>query len=172
MTRSLWFALGLFLAVTGGAMALELRSAAFAEGGSIPSQYTCDGKNVSPPLAWSGIPPAAKSLALVCDDPDAPVGVWVHWVVYGLPSSTAALPEGVPARDEIGGGGRQGKNDFRKIGYGGPCPPSGTHRYVFTLSALDSKLDLPAGATKQDLLAAMRGHVLAETKLIGKYSRR
>lgn len=153
-------------------MALELRSAAFAEGGSIPSQYTCDGKNVSPPLAWSGIPPAAKSLALVCDDPDAPAGVWVHWVVYGLPPSTSALPEGVPARDEIGGGGRQGKNDFRKIGYGGPCPPSGTHRYVFTLSALDSKLDLPAGATKQDLLAAIRGHVLAETKLIGKYSRR
>src|SRR2546430_2792208 len=93
---SLRFALGLFLAVTGGAMALELRSAAFAEGGSIPSQYTCDGKNVSPPLSWSGIPPAAKSLALICDDPDAPAGVWVHWVVYGLFPSISALPEGVP----------------------------------------------------------------------------
>ena len=93
-------------------------------------------------------------------------------MVYGLFPSISALPEGVPARDEIGGGGRQGKNDFRKIGYGGPCPPSGTHRYVFTLSALDSKLDHPAGATKQDLLAAMRGHVLAEAKLTGKYSRR
>jgi Raf kinase inhibitor-like YbhB/YbcL family protein len=172
MTRSLRFALGLFLAVTGGAMALEVRSPAFADGGSIPSQFTCDGKNVSPPLSWTGIPPAAKSLALVCDDPDAPAGVWVHWVVYDLPPSTSALPEGVPARDEIGGGGRQGKNDFRKIGYGGPCPPSGTHRYVFALYALDSKLDLAAGATKQDLLEAIRGHVLAEAKLTGKYSRR
>jgi hypothetical protein len=172
MTRALRFAAGLFLTVTGGAMALELRSAAFPEGGSIPSQYTCDGKNVSPPLSWSGTPTAAKSLALICDDPDAPAGVWVHWVLYDLPPSTSALPEGVPARDEIREGGRQGKNDFRKIGYGGPCPPSGTHRYVFTLYALDSKLDLAAGATKQDLLAAMRGHVIAEGKLTGKYSRR
>jgi len=153
-------------------MALEVRSSAFSEGGSIPSQYTCDGKDVSPPLSWSGIPAAAKSLALICDDPDAPAGVWVHWVLYDLPPSTSTLPEAVPARAEVAGVGRQGKNDFRKVGYGGPCPPSGTHRYVFTLYALDSKLDLAAGATKQDLLAAMRGHVVAESKLTGKYSRR
>ncbi|HEU5250307.1 MAG TPA: YbhB/YbcL family Raf kinase inhibitor-like protein [Thermoanaerobaculia bacterium] len=138
----------------------------------IPSQYTCDGRNVSPPLSWSGVPADAKNLALICDDPDAPAGVWVHWVVYDLPASAKGLPEAVPLRDEISGGGRQGKNDFRKTGYGGPCPPGGTHRYVFTLSALDRPVGLPAGATKAQLLSAMRGHVLAEGKLTGKYSRR
>lgn len=153
-------------------MALEIKSSAFSESGSIPSQYTCDGKDVSPPLSWSGMPAGTKSLALICDDPDAPAGVWVHWVIYDLPPSSAGLPEGVPPREEVAAGGRQGKNDFRKIGYGGPCPPSGTHRYVFTLSALDRELGLPAGATKAQLLSAMRGHVLAEGKFTGKYSRR
>ena len=153
-------------------MALELRSSAFSEGDRIPSKYTCDGKDTSPPLSWTGIPAGGKSLALTCDDPDAPRGLWVHWVAFDLPPSAAGLPEGVPATSEISGGGRQGKNDFGKIGYGGPCPPSGTHRYVFTLYALDSTLGLPAGATRQDLLAAMRNRALGEATLTGTYSRR
>jgi len=153
-------------------MALELSSAAFSEGGSIPAQYTCDGRDISPPLAWRGIPRGTKSLALVCDDPDAPRGTWVHWVVFNLPPTATGLPEGVPPRNDVPGGGLQGSNDFRKIGYGGPCPPGGTHRYVFTLYALDSGVKLPAGAAKTDLLAAIAGHVLAEGKLTGKYSRR
>lgn len=153
-------------------MALEVVSAAFSEGGSIPAQYTCDGRDISPPLAWTGIPRGAKSLALVCDDPDAPRGTWVHWVVFNLPPSATGLPEGVPPRNDVPGGGLQGSNDFRKVGYGGPCPPGGTHRYVFTLYALDSNVKLRAGAAKADLLAAIAGHVLAEGKLIGKYSRR
>jgi hypothetical protein len=152
-------------------MALQVKSSAFSEGDSIPAQYTCDGKDVSPPLSWSGIPAGTKSLALVCDDPDAPSGVWVHWVAYNIPGSTSGLPEAVPTRDEIAGGGLQGKNDFRKTGYGGPCPPGGTHRYVFTVYALDSDVTLAAGATKGELVAAMQGHVLAEGKLTGKYSR-
>jgi Raf kinase inhibitor-like YbhB/YbcL family protein len=153
-------------------MAIEIKSPAFSEGGAIPGKYTCDGKDVSPPLSWSGAPAGAKSLALICDDPDAPSGDWVHWVVFDLPSSSTGLPEGVPTRDEIAGGGRQGRNDFRKTGYGGPCPPGGTHRYVFTLFALDRELGLGAGATKAQLSAAMKGHVLAEGRLTGKYSRR
>ena len=153
-------------------MALDLRSPAFSEGSRIPSKYTCDGKDASPPLSWTGIPAGGKSLALTCDDPDAPAGLWVHWVVFDLPPSMTGVPEGVPPTTEIPGGGRQGKNDFRKIGYGGPCPPGGTHRYVFTLYALDSTLGLPAGATRQDLLAAMRDHALGEATLTGTYSRR
>lgn len=153
-------------------MALELRSPEFSEGSRIPSKYTCDGKDASPPLSWTGIPAGGKSLALTCDDPDAPAGLWVHWVVFDLPPTATGLPEGVPATPEISGGGRQGKNDFRKIGYGGPCPPGGTHRYVFTLYALDSTLGLAAGATRQDLLAAMRDHALGEATLTGTYSRR
>lgn len=176
MKRRLSIVVGLFLFVArpiaGGPMTLQVTSSAFSEGSSIPTQYTCDGKDVSPPLSWTGLPAATKSVALVCDDPDAPAGVWVHWVVYNLPLSSSGLPEGVPPRDEITGGGLQGKNDFRKTGYGGPCPPGGTHRYVFTLYALDSDVKLPAGATKAQLLGAIRGHVLAEGKLTGKYSRR
>ena len=153
-------------------MALDLRSPAFSEGSRIPSKYTCDGKDASPPLSWTGIPAGGKSLALTCDDPDAPAGLWVHWVVFDLPPSATGLPEGVAATPEISGGGRQGKNDFRKIGYGGPCPPSGTHRYVFTLYAVDRTLGLPAGATRQDLLAAIKNHTLGEATLTGTYSRR
>ena len=153
-------------------MALELRSSAFSDGSRIPSKHTCDGEDASPPLSWTGIPAGGKSLALTCVDPDAPAGLWVHWVVFDLPPSTTGLPKGVPATPEISGGGRQGINDFRKIGYGGPCPPSGTHRYVFTLYALDSTLGLPGGATRQDLLAAMRNRALGEATLTGTYSRR
>ena len=153
-------------------MPLTIRSPVFHEGGSIPARYTCDGEDVSPPLEWSGVPKGTNTSALTCDDPDAPSGLWVHWVVFDLPPSVTGLPEGVPPTPEISGGGRQGKNDFRKIGYGGPCPPSGTHRYVFTLYALDSPSGLPAGATRQDLLAAAKNHVLGQATLTGTYSRR
>lgn len=153
-------------------MTLELRSPAFAEGGRIPPKHTCDGKDVSPTLSWTGLPAGAKSLALTCDDPDAPSGLWVHWVVFDLPPSATGLPEAVPATPEMPEGGRQGKNDFRKIGYGGPCPPRGTHRYVFTLYAVDRMLGLPAGAARPDLLAALRNHTLGEATLTGTYSRR
>lgn len=153
-------------------MPLEIVSSAFPEGGSISSLYTCDGRDVSPPLSWTGIPAGVKSLALVCDDPDAPAGVWVHWVVFNLPPSATGLPEAVPPRNVVEGGGLQGTNDFHKIGYGGPCPPSGTHRYVFKLYALDAEVPLAAGATKAELVAAMKGLVRAEAALTGRYSRR
>jgi Raf kinase inhibitor-like YbhB/YbcL family protein len=152
-------------------MAMRVQSPAFAEGSRIPRSYTCDGKDVSPPLSWSGVPEGAKSLALICDDPDAPGKTWVHWVLFNLPPATRELPEGVPARASVSGGGVQGANDFRKLGYGGPCPPGGTHRYVFKLYALDLLLDLAAGATKAELEDAIEGHVLGQATLTGKYSR-
>ncbi len=152
-------------------MTIKLTSTAFDEGGMIPSQYTCDGQNVSPPLAWSDLPEGTKTLALICDDPDAPRGTWVHWVVYQIPASERGLPENLPARETLDGGARQGTNDFKKPGYGGPCPPSGTHRYFFKLYALDASLDLASGATKDQLLKATEGHVLAHGQLIGRYAR-
>jgi hypothetical protein len=150
---------------------IRLMSTAFQEGGMIPAQYTCAGANVSPPLAWGDVPAETKTLVLVADDPDAPRGTWVHWVVYNLPAATKELPENVPAQEAINGGGRQGKNDFGQVGYGGPCPPGGTHRYYFKLYALNAELNLPAGATKQDLLKAMYGHILDEGQLMGRYKR-
>ena len=154
-------------------MKMTLTSSAFAEGASIPSKYTADGEDVSPPLKWANVPAGAKSLALICDDPDAPVGTWVHWVLYGLPADTAELPEAVPATKTIAGGARQGTNDFKRIGYGGPAPPKGApHRYHFKLYALDAELDLDPGATKQALLRAMEGHVLAQGQLMGTYQRK
>jgi Raf kinase inhibitor-like YbhB/YbcL family protein len=158
------------LVVKGVPVAIPIESSAFSEGGPIPRPYTCDGKDTSPPLSWSGVPEGAKSLALICDDPDASK-TFVHWVVFDLPPGTRKLPEGIPPRDEISGGGKQGTNDFRKLGYGGPCPPGGTHRYFFKLYALDTEVKLAAGATKADLERAMKGHVLAEGALMGKYSR-
>ncbi len=156
---------------TSGAdkMSIKLTSEVFPAGGLIPAQYTCAGPNLSPPLAWTDVPAAAKSLALIADDPDAPRGTWVHWVVYNLPPATKELPAGVPAQATIMGGGRQGQNDFGQIGYGGPCPPSGTHRYYFKLYALNTQLNLPAGASKQDLLKAMYGHILDEGQLLGRF---
>lgn len=158
---------------TNGAdkMTIKLTSGAFQAGGLIPAQYTCVGQKGSPPLAWTDVPAAAKSLALIVDDPDAPRGTWVHWVVYDLPSATKELPAGVPAQETLAGGGRQGKNDFGQVGYGGPCPPSGTHRYYFKLYALNAELNLPAGATKQDLLKAMYGHILDEGQLVGRFGK-
>ena len=152
-------------------MAIKIASSAFEEGGMIPSQYTCDGSDVSPPLAWSGVPEGAKSLAIISDDPDAPMGTWVHWVIFNIPPDTAELPENVPPGPELPSGARQGETDFGRIEYGGPCPPGGTHRYFFRIYALDVMLDLEAGATKTELLDAMEGHILDEGELMGKYQR-
>jgi Raf kinase inhibitor-like YbhB/YbcL family protein len=152
-------------------MEIRLTSAAFTEGGMIPRQYTCDGKNVSPPLAWSGLPATAKTLVLISDDPDAPVGTWVHWVLFNLPASAKDLPEHVPPLKTLPNAAKQGTNDFGRIGYGGPCPPGGPHRYFFKLDALDTELKLEAGVTKAQVLKAMEGHVLAEGQLMGRYKR-
>lgn len=154
-------------------MTIQVTSSAFKDEGSIPAKYTCDGQNVSPPLKWNSIPKATKSIALIADDPDAPRGTWVHWVVYGLPPSLRELPENVPAAESVlGNGGRQGTTDFGKIGYGGPCPPNGTHRYFFKVYALDTDPHLNPGLTKAQLLKAMEGHVLGEGQLMGKYTRK
>ncbi len=149
---------------------MEIKSSAFQEGGMIPKQYTCDGQNVSPPLEWSGVPQEARSLVLIADDPDAPDGTFTHWVVFNMPATTKSLSENV-ARGTIEGAGRQGKNDFSKNGYGGPCPPSGTHRYFFKLYALNANLALDDGATKSQVEAAMDGHILAQGELMGKYQK-
>ena len=152
-------------------MAIRLTSTAFNEGEMIPAKYTCDGANVSPPLSWSGAPEKTKSLALIADDPDAPGKTWVHWVVYDLPASADSLPENVAKQETISSGGKQGTTDFKKIGYGGPCPPSGTHRYFFKIYALDDETELKPGATKDELLKAMEGHTVAQGQLMGKYKR-
>jgi hypothetical protein len=154
------------------AMKIELTSPAFTERKPIPEKYTCDGADVSPPLHWTGVPQGTKSLALIADDPDAPMGIWVHWVLFGLSPQTKELPENVEKSQHVLGGARQGLNDFRRLGYGGPCPPPGKpHRYFFKLYAVDQQLDLKPGASKQDLLRAMEGHILAEGQLIGTYQR-
>ena len=150
---------------------IKLTSAAFKDGESIPRAYTCDGVNISPPLEWSGVPKTAKTLAIVCEDPDAPAGTWVHWVLYNLPADNIGLVENLPATETLKAGGFQGKNDFGKIGYGGPCPPSGTHRYFFKIYALDSELPLKAGATKAEVMKAMEGHILLQGQLMGTYRR-
>lgn len=152
-------------------MELKVSSTAFSEGGMIPSQYTCDGADKSPPLAWSKGPEGTKSYALISDDPDAPVGTWVHWVMYNVPLSVTSLSENVPKKAKLDDGSLQGTNDFRKHGYGGPCPPGGTHRYYFKIYALDAKLSPDAGLTKKQLLKAMEGHILAQGQLMGRYSR-
>lgn len=150
---------------------MKITSAAFNEGEMIPRKYTCDGQDISPPLTWSEIPEGTKSLALISDDPDAPMGTWVHWVYYDIPADRTELPENVSPDEKPAPGGTQGMTDFGRIGYGGPCPPGGTHRYFFKLYALDTILDLDAGTTKGALLNAMEGHILGETQLMGKYRR-
>jgi Raf kinase inhibitor-like YbhB/YbcL family protein len=152
-------------------MEIKITSPAFQDGGAIPAKYTCDGPNISPPIQWSGSPATTKTFALIVDDPDAPAKIWVHWVVYDLPVSTDHLPENVKPVEKLPGGGTQGTNDFKKIGYGGPCPPSGTHRYFFKLYALDIATALNPGATKDELLKTIAGHVLAQGELVGKYKR-
>jgi len=153
-------------------MALEIKSPAFKEGEFIPEKYTCKGSDISPLLQWSGAPADTKSFALISDDPDAPVGTWVHWVVYDMPADKKGLPEGVPADKRLPDGSKQGITDFGKIGYGGPCPPPGkAHRYFFKLYALDSVLRLDPGASKEELIKAMEGHILAEAQIAGKFKR-
>jgi len=152
-------------------MEIKVKSEAFEEGGMIPKKYTCDGEDASPPLSWTGVPEGTKALALICDDPDAPVGTWVHWVIFNIPPDTTGLSENIPPERVLESGARQGRNDFGNIGYGGPCPPRGTHRYYFKLYALDKKVDLEPGATKDGLLKAMEGHILAEGRLMGRYKR-
>jgi len=165
------FLLTAIMAEGGSKMTLQISSPAFSEGHMIPRQYTCDGADISPALSWSGVPEGTRSLALVCDDPDAPMGTWVHWVLFNIDPGQSGLPEQVPSEAEVLGGARHGTNDFRRLGYGGPCPPGGTHRYFFRLYALDRMLDLESGATKAQLEAAMQGHILAQAQLMGKYRR-
>jgi Raf kinase inhibitor-like YbhB/YbcL family protein len=152
-------------------MAIQLTSEAFSEGAMIPKRFTCDGDDLSPPLSWSGLPRETASLALICDDPDAPVGTWDHWVLFNIPASTTGLPVNVPAKAALNDGSVHGNNSWGRLGYGGPCPPGGTHRYFFKLYALDEALDLKTGATKSQLVKAMEGHILDQGQLMGQYRR-
>jgi Raf kinase inhibitor-like YbhB/YbcL family protein len=151
---------------------LTVLSAAFLMNAAIPAKYTCNGQNISPPLSWSAVPTNTQTVAVLCDDPDAPVGDWVHWVIFNIPATTNVLPEAVPAKPQLPSGAIQGMNDFGNIGYDGPCPPPGKpHRYFFKVFALDTKLILTPKATKRDLLKAMKGHILAKGELIGTFTR-
>jgi Raf kinase inhibitor-like YbhB/YbcL family protein len=153
-------------------MAFSLKSSSLSEKGTIEEKYTCDGLDVSLPLQWRDPPEDTKSFALIADDPDAPGKTWVHWVLYDMPAKTRQLPEGVPLSRTLEDGAKQGMNDFRRVGYGGPCPPAGpAHRYVFTLYALDCMTGLPAGSTKRELLQAIKGHTLGQAQLTGLYKR-
>jgi Raf kinase inhibitor-like YbhB/YbcL family protein len=153
-------------------MAFELTSSAFKEGERIPDRYTCEGEDVSPPLHWSVPPAATKSFVVIADDPDAPGGTWVHWVIYNLSLDLRGLPESIPAKDHWLNGALQGLTDFKRVGYGGPCPPPGKpHRYYFKLYALDAVLNLKPRTTKIQVLEACKGHVLAEAQLMGRFGR-
>ena len=153
------------------AIVIRVRSPAFFDEGRIPKKYTADGPNVSPAIKWENLPDMTETVALICDDPDAPVGTWVHWIVYNIPAEEDGLPEAVPTTRKLESGALQGRNDFGNTGYGGPAPPSGTHRYYFKVYALDVKLELKLEATKKELLKAMKGHILAEGQLMGTYTR-
>lgn len=156
----------------GTTMALEVTSTAFRNDETIPRKYTCQGEDVSPPLKFQGIPEGTKSLALICDDPDAPMGTWVHWVAWSIPPSAPGLPEGAAKDAALPGGIRQGLNSWDKHGYGGPCPPAGKpHRYLFKLYALDFEPELPDTATAREVEIAIRGHIIAEGQLMGKYEK-
>ena len=155
-------------------MTLKLTSTSFAQNGAIPTKYTCDGQDVSPPLAWTGVPANAKSLVLIIDDPDAPDPAapkmtWVHWVLYNIPPSTSSLPE---AASRLPAGTLQGLNDWQRTGYGGPCPPIGRHRYFHKLYALDTVLPELGNPSKAELEARIKGHVVAQTELVGTYQKR
>jgi Raf kinase inhibitor-like YbhB/YbcL family protein len=168
-------ALARFLSATEAAdqettMALLLSTTAFQSGGTIPKKFTCAGTDVSPELAWTDPPVGTKTFAVIVDDPDAPAGTWVHWVLYDLPAGTRGLTEDMPRDRQLPDGARQGQNDFRKIGYNGPCPPKGApHRYFFKLYALSSKTNLKPGASKRELERAMKGHILAQAEMIGRF---
>ena len=153
-------------------MAFSISSTSFQNGKDIPKKFTCDGEDVSPALSWTDAPSGSNSFALIADDPDAPRGTWTHWVLFDLPSTTTSLPQGVPKVGDVPAGGSQGVNDFSKIGYGGPCPPPGKpHRYFFKLYALDRKLNLKAGASKQEVEQSIQNHILSKAELMGKYGR-
>lgn len=155
---------------TAGNLALE--STAFEAGSSIPERYSCDGDDLSPPLSWSELPSGTESLVLIFDDPDAPVGTWVHWVLFNVPASARSFPEDLPETEVVAGVGVHGSNSWSTVGYGGPCPPPGsTHTYMFRLYALDTMLDLDPGASRQDVDGAMQGHILASGSLLGTYGR-
>jgi Raf kinase inhibitor-like YbhB/YbcL family protein len=168
-----WVAHSAGVAEKTGKENMQLTSTAFTHGAAIPVKHTCDAADLSPPLKWSGVPTGAKSLVLIVDDPDAPVGTWVHWVLYDLPPTVSEMPEGVTKAETTPDGGKQGRNDFKRLGYGGPCPPPGApHRYFFKLYALDKPLELKAGATKKEVERAMDKHVLAQAELMGTYQRK
>jgi len=153
-------------------MGFAISSSSFSNGADIPQKYTCDGADSSPALSWTQPPAGTQTFALIANDPDAPVGDWTHWVLFDLPGSATSLPEGVAKTGEIPGGGRQGLNDFRKAGYGGPCPPPGKpHRYFFRLYALDRALGLNPGGSRAQVEAAMKGHILGQAEWMGKYHR-
>lgn len=155
------------------AVNIEVTSPAFTEGATIPVEHTCDGEDISPPLKWKALPDNTKSIALISDDPDAPGGTWVHWVLYAIPPDVTEFPAGVLRSQVLSNGARQGKNDFNRLGYGGPCPPKGSpHRYFFKVYALDIEVDLVPGATKSELLQSIDGHILAQGQLMGRYQRR
>jgi Raf kinase inhibitor-like YbhB/YbcL family protein len=159
-----------FLAKGESAMSFQMTTSAFSEGENIPSKYTCDGSNISPHLTWTNPPAGTQVYALIMDDPDAPMGTWTHWVVYNMPATLLEIKEAIPEKN-FPESVKHGKNSWAKVGYGGPCPPSGTHRYFFKLYALKQKLNTPWGATAAELEKAMQGLVLGETKLMGRYAR-
>jgi Raf kinase inhibitor-like YbhB/YbcL family protein len=151
---------------------MKIHSSAFGNNEMIPSKFTCDGMNVSPALSWSGAPSTVKSYALICDDPDAPAGIWVHWVLFNIPSTMTGLNENFLIKNKPSKEIIEGINDFRQLDYGGPCPPGGTHRYFFKLYALDFFLSVKEGLTADELVSAMEGHVVAKAELVGKYRRK
>lgn len=156
--------------IKGDMMQLKLKSPAFEHGKSIPRKHTCDGENISPELSWSDAPDGTKSFVLICDDPDAPGGTWVHWVIFNIPATVKTLKENINITSVPGA--KEGKNSFNKLKFGGPCPPQGEHRYMFKLYALDTMITVQEGATKEQVTAAMKGHILAETVLMGVYERK
>lgn len=166
------FIIFLGISIGGEIMALDLKSPAFQHNEFIPKKYTCESEDISPELNWSDVPSGTKSLALICDDPDAPMGTWVHWVIYDMDANKKGLPEGVPTAEVVEGGAKQGMTDFGRVGYGGPCPPPGKpHRYFFKLYCLDTVLSLKPGIRKKELLKAMEGHIIEQAELIGLYKR-
>ena len=152
-------------------MVIKIESKEFNEGNPIPKRYTCDDVNISPPLTWSSIPEEAKSIAIICEDPDAPGGTWSHWVIFNLPGDISGLDEFVMGREILDNGAVQGVNDFGTIGYGGPCPPSGTHRYYFKIYALDRKIEITSRINRSELLENMGGHIIDQGQLMGIYTR-
>ena len=149
-----------------------ITSNSFNSEAMIPSEYSCDGTDISPHLSWTGAPEETKSFALICDDPDAPIGIWVHWVLFNIPGTTTEIPENFLIKSGDINGAQGGVNDYRKLDYGGPCPPSGTHRYFFKIYALDAKIKADEGITKKELLNKMNGHIIGQGELMGRYKRK